>query len=79
MKYNITITKSGYNPMDNIDTYEVVYTQRFDDDDAVRRVANAVNNKESKSVAEMLGSFTFDEETKQKLINRLAGSVNENT
>lgn len=75
MKYNITITKSGYNPMDNIDTYEVVYTQRFDDDDAVRRVANAVNNKESKSVAEMLGSFTFDEETKQKLINRLTESI----
>lgn len=71
MRYNVTITKSGYNPMDNIDTYEVVYTQKFDDDDAVRRIANAVNNKESKSAAEMLGSFTFDEETKQKLINRL--------
>lgn len=46
MRYNVTITKSGYNPMDNIDTYEVVYTQKFDDDDAVRRIANAVNNKD---------------------------------
>lgn len=72
MRYSITITKCGYNPIDNMDTCEIIYNQRFDDDDAVRRVANAVNNKETKTATDMLSMFTFDEETKKRLIDRLS-------